>query len=326
MLDCNPQYLSLVEIPYGFSIDGVVLTTGCDKTTPAHHNRRDGRHRRSSFRRADAERLVQRGANCSGRSSQRDDGARGDRRASSQSCRLSLPRPGTQHDGTASMMNCSPRRSDSLPLRGDSRLYRDRQEMAYLTGKRSVGSSGGSTAVAGADACGARGARSWSAPRSALDERADPANAIARRRRGSQRRLGTDWLRRSVARQHAAAGENLGGSTTGPAACAVVAELISPARSIRRDHDQRQDCTRTTRASRRTRGDQALTRRCDHGLPQPEGRLFDSAIMKTRSPDAFRERYLRTRGSNASDARYPRRPKTPLYKDRRSAVARHRCS
>jgi dihydroxy-acid dehydratase len=34
-LDRNLQYLSLVEIVYGYPIDGVVLTTGCDKTTPA---------------------------------------------------------------------------------------------------------------------------------------------------------------------------------------------------------------------------------------------------------------------------------------------------
>jgi len=34
-VDRNLQYLSLVEILYGYPIDGVVLTTGCDKTTPA---------------------------------------------------------------------------------------------------------------------------------------------------------------------------------------------------------------------------------------------------------------------------------------------------
>jgi len=34
-LDRNLQYLSLVEILYGYPIDAVVLTTGCDKTTPA---------------------------------------------------------------------------------------------------------------------------------------------------------------------------------------------------------------------------------------------------------------------------------------------------
>ena len=35
MLDRNLQYLSCVEVLYGYPLDGVVLTTGCDKTTPA---------------------------------------------------------------------------------------------------------------------------------------------------------------------------------------------------------------------------------------------------------------------------------------------------
>jgi len=35
MLDRNLSYLSLVEVLYGYPLDGVVLTTGCDKTTPA---------------------------------------------------------------------------------------------------------------------------------------------------------------------------------------------------------------------------------------------------------------------------------------------------
>jgi dihydroxy-acid dehydratase len=35
MLDRNLAYLGLVEILYGYPLDGVVLTTGCDKTTPA---------------------------------------------------------------------------------------------------------------------------------------------------------------------------------------------------------------------------------------------------------------------------------------------------
>ncbi len=34
-LDRNLTYLSLVEIAYGYHMDGLVLTTGCDKTTPA---------------------------------------------------------------------------------------------------------------------------------------------------------------------------------------------------------------------------------------------------------------------------------------------------
>jgi len=35
MLDRNLAYLSLVETLYGYPLDGVVLTVGCDKTTPA---------------------------------------------------------------------------------------------------------------------------------------------------------------------------------------------------------------------------------------------------------------------------------------------------
>ena len=35
MLDRNLQYLSLVEVLYGYPLDGVVLTTGCDKTVGA---------------------------------------------------------------------------------------------------------------------------------------------------------------------------------------------------------------------------------------------------------------------------------------------------
>ena len=34
-LDRNLQYLSLVEVLFGYPLDGVVLTIGCDKTTPA---------------------------------------------------------------------------------------------------------------------------------------------------------------------------------------------------------------------------------------------------------------------------------------------------
>src|SRR5437762_14343114 len=34
-LDRNLSYLSLVEVLYGYPLDGVVLTIGCDKTMPA---------------------------------------------------------------------------------------------------------------------------------------------------------------------------------------------------------------------------------------------------------------------------------------------------
>src|SRR5207245_9802775 len=34
-LDRNLSYLSLVEVLYGYPLDGVARTIGCDKTTPA---------------------------------------------------------------------------------------------------------------------------------------------------------------------------------------------------------------------------------------------------------------------------------------------------
>ena len=63
-LDRNLAYLGLVEILMGYLIDGVVLTIGCDKTTPACMmaaatvNIPGDR----AFRRADAQRLAPRRA------------------------------------------------------------------------------------------------------------------------------------------------------------------------------------------------------------------------------------------------------------------------
>ncbi len=63
-LDRNLAYLGLVEILYGYPLDGVVLTTGCDKTTPAvpdgGGNREHSSHR--AVWRPDAQRLERRGA------------------------------------------------------------------------------------------------------------------------------------------------------------------------------------------------------------------------------------------------------------------------
>ena len=88
MLDRNLQYLSLVEVLYGYPIDGVVLTTGCDKTTPAlimgAATRRHPRHR--AVRRADAQRLLWRQARRlrhGGLACAPDAGQRRDRRARS---------------------------------------------------------------------------------------------------------------------------------------------------------------------------------------------------------------------------------------------------
>ena len=60
-LDRNLAYLGLVEVLYGYPLDGVVLTIGCDKTTPALADGR--RHRQHpgdrAVCRADAQRLAQ---------------------------------------------------------------------------------------------------------------------------------------------------------------------------------------------------------------------------------------------------------------------------
>ncbi len=79
-LDRNLAYLGLVEVLFGYPIDGVVLTIGCDKTTPAclmaaatvnHAGDR-------AVGRADAQRLVQRRAHRFGH--HRVEGARVARR------------------------------------------------------------------------------------------------------------------------------------------------------------------------------------------------------------------------------------------------------
>ena len=58
-LDRNLAYLGLVEVLYGYPLDGVVLTTGCDKTVPAWpHGRGNGQHAGDrALRRADARQL-----------------------------------------------------------------------------------------------------------------------------------------------------------------------------------------------------------------------------------------------------------------------------
>ena len=60
-LDRNLAYLSLVEVLYGYPLDGVVLMTGCDKTTPALPDGGGDREHPGdrAVGRPDAERLVE---------------------------------------------------------------------------------------------------------------------------------------------------------------------------------------------------------------------------------------------------------------------------
>jgi dihydroxy-acid dehydratase len=147
MLDRNLQYLSLVEILYGYPIDGVVLTTGCDKTTPAQI---------MAAATVDIPAIVLSGGPMlngwfNGRRTgsgtivwqAREMMARGeiDARGFTELVASSAPSAGHCNTmGTATTMN-SLAEALGMSLPGCAAIpapYRDRQEMAYLTGKRSV--------------------------------------------------------------------------------------------------------------------------------------------------------------------------------------------
>ena len=147
MLDRNLQYLSLVEILYGYPIDGVVLTTGCDKTTPAQI---------MAAATVDIPAIVLSGGPMlngwfngvrTGSGTilwrAREMLARGeiDARQFTELVASSAPSAGHCNTmGTASTMN-SLAEALGMSLPGCAAIpapHRDRQEMAYWTGKRSV--------------------------------------------------------------------------------------------------------------------------------------------------------------------------------------------
>ena len=147
MLDRNLQYLSLVEVLYGYPIDGVILTTGCDKTTPAQimaactvdipaialnagpmlNGWHEGERTGSGTIVWKARELLAAG--------------KIDKRQFIELVASSAPSTGHCNTmGTASTMN-SLAEALGLMLPGTAAIpapYRDRQEAAYLTGKRIV--------------------------------------------------------------------------------------------------------------------------------------------------------------------------------------------
>ena len=146
-LDRNLQYLSLVEILYGYPIDGVVLTTGCDKTTPAQL---------MAAATVDIPAIVLSGGPMlngwlngermgSGTIvwTAREMMARGEIDATEFTALIASSAPSAGHCntmGTASTMN-SLAEALGMSLPGCAAIpapHRDRQEMAYLTGKRIV--------------------------------------------------------------------------------------------------------------------------------------------------------------------------------------------
>jgi dihydroxy-acid dehydratase len=147
-LDRNLSYLGLVEILYGYPLDGVVLTIGCDKTTPAclmaaatvnipaialsvgpmlngwHKGERTG-----------SGTIVWKA---------REMLARGDIDDAGFVSLVASSAPSTGYCntmGTASTMNALAE-TMGMQLPGSAAIpapYRDRQEIAYRTGKRIVG-------------------------------------------------------------------------------------------------------------------------------------------------------------------------------------------
>ncbi|MDM0115934.1 IlvD/Edd family dehydratase [Variovorax sp. J22R133] len=146
-LDRNLQYLSLVEILYGYPIDGVVLTTGCDKTTPAQImaaatvdipaialNSGPMLNGWYNGERTGSGTIVWRA---------REMMAAGEIGYEGFLKLVASSAPSTGHCntmGTASTMN-SLAEALGMTLPGSAAIpapYRDRQEMAYMTGKRIV--------------------------------------------------------------------------------------------------------------------------------------------------------------------------------------------
>ena len=146
-LDRNLQYLSLVEILHGYPIDGVVLTTGCDKTTPAQL---------MAAATVDIPAIVLSGGPMlngwlNGRRmgsgtivwTAREMMARGEIDAAEFTSLIASSAPSAGHCntmGTASTMN-SLAEALGMSLPGCAAIpapHRDRQEMAYRTGKRIV--------------------------------------------------------------------------------------------------------------------------------------------------------------------------------------------
>jgi dihydroxy-acid dehydratase len=146
-LDRNLAYLGLVEVLYGYPLDGVVLTTGCDKTTPAClcaaatvnmpaivlsggpmlNGYLDGKRAGSGLAIWKARRLLTTGE---------IDYAEFMRRAAE-----SAPSAGHCNTmGTALSMNClAEALGMSLPGCGAIPApYRERAQMAYFTGRRIV--------------------------------------------------------------------------------------------------------------------------------------------------------------------------------------------
>ena len=143
-LDRNLAYLGLVEILHGYPLDGVVLTTGCDKTTPLPDGRGHRGHSRDrAVRRTHAGRLARRPARGLGHGdlarAQPDGGGQARlRRLHDAGDRVLAVRRPLQHHGHGAVDELAGRGAGHVAadLRQHPAPYRERGQMAYATGKR----------------------------------------------------------------------------------------------------------------------------------------------------------------------------------------------
>ncbi|BDW84956.1 IlvD/Edd family dehydratase [Roseicyclus marinus] len=311
-LDRNLQYLSLVEVLHGYPIDGVVLTTGCDKTTPAMlmgaatvdlpaialnggpmlDGWWQGKRAGSGTIIWESRRLL-----AEGKIDYEEFMAR--------ACASSPSLGHCNTMGTASTMNALAE-ALGMTLPGAAAIpapFRERMEMAYLTGRRIVEmveadlkpsdiltrdaflnaikvntAIGGSTNAPPHLAAIARHAGVELDVRDWQDHGLDLPLLVNMQPAGAY--LGESFFRAggvpAVMGELLAAGHLEGGVMT--ASGKPLAEALGPARSL--DHDVIRPC------------DQPLREKA--GFAVLSGNLFDSALMKTSVISAdFRDRFLK---------------------------------
>ena len=312
-LDRNLAYLCLVEVLYGYPLDGVVLTIGCDKTTPACLMAAATVNipAIAADRRAHAQRLAQKRPDRLGHGrveGARDPGRRRDRlSAVHRPCRLlgAVHRP-LQHHGHRldDELACggaghAATRSAAIPA-----PYRERGQIAYATGRRIVDMvyedlkpSDILTREAFLNAIVVNSAIGGSTNAPDPPQRHRPAH----RRRADHRGLGDRRLDMPLLVNLQPAGDTSARTIHRAGGVpAVIAELMRHGMI----HADALTCNGRTigencrgqRSAEDRDGDPRLRRPADGseaGFLVLKGNLFDSAIMKTSViSEEFRARYL----------------------------------
>ena len=316
-LDRNLSYLGLVEVLFGYPLDGVVLTTGCDKTTPAAI---------MAAATVNIPAIVLSGGpmlNGWWKGERAGSGtikwamskklAAGEIDYQEYIDAVAASAPSIGHCntmGTASTMNALAE-ALGLSLPGCAAIpapYRERGQMAYETGRRAV-----EIVLAGPQADrhphprGIRERDRGLLGDRRLDQCADPhqRHRAPCRHRAHHRGLGDDRLRRAAPGQHAAGRQisRRGISSRRRAAGGDARTDRRQAHPYRRASPSTARPWARTRSARRSADPEVIRPyerplKAQAGFKVLRGNLFDSAIMKVSViADEFRARYL----SNPAD-------------------------